>query len=216
MPSKVPIAAAIVGSIVVIGALLILVFYQGTDKVVLVGLYVTVIVAVFGYLQSATNTSALAVIAPQVKQAVETVAAVDVKVDSAVEVVETTHKIVNNELTKWKQGVVDDAEKDRLLWEERSKKLIADALATGLARGRELAVQEAQDTAVAVVAAAVPAESVTEAADKVIQVAAAAADKVTATATEAAATLAASTTAPAPHDVEPGADGVLSATAPVP
>jgi hypothetical protein len=198
MPSKIPIAAAIVGSIVVIGALLILVFYQGQDKVVLIGLYVTVIVAVFSYLQSATNTSKIA----------------EVKETSDI-----THKIVNNELTEWKTSLKRQTAADVALVMEQMKVAVAEASAAGLAQGRALAVQEAKDTATttatAIVSAAAPAESVTEAADKVIQVAAAAADKVAATATEAAAALAASGTPAAPAiDVEPGVDGVVRLKAP--
>jgi uncharacterized membrane protein YkvI len=139
MPSKTPIAAIIVGSIALIGAVLILILYQGTDKVVVAGLYVTVIVAVFGYMQSATNTS---------------------KIEEVKETSDITHKIVNNELSEWKASLRKQTAADVALVMEQMKVAVAEATATGLAQGRALAVQEAKDTATttatAIVAAAAP------------------------------------------------------------
>lgn len=110
MPSRFPIAAAIVGSIVVIGAILILLLYQGTDKVVVAGLYVTIIGVVFGYLQSVTNTAKIAAIEPKVDQAVvQSSAAVVAVADNteltqkAVDTGEQTYVKVDGQMTEFRK-----------------------------------------------------------------------------------------------------------------
>lgn len=152
MPSASLLIAGIVAAIALLVVGLVVIFRPG-DNTLIVG-------AIFGF-ALAIGTAALGV-----KQSVDngaariedrkTIKAIDTKVDAAVVSVDTTRDHWNHELGEWKKAIEANAAKDRDLLLAQTKQLIAEALATGLARGRELAVQEAQDTAVAVVAASGP------------------------------------------------------------
>lgn len=96
--------------------------------------------------------------------------------EQAVENVDIIHKSVNSELAKWKQSVIDQAKQDQALWEERSKSLIAAALAEGLRLGRlEMETSHRGTVTEAARVASVAAETATEAARVVVDAAAAAA-----------------------------------------
>lgn len=162
----------IVGIVCVFAITAILIWYPGTpsEKLLAAGVIGGLITVIGGQLlnlkQSSENATAIA-------KTDKKVDANTTLTEQAVETVETTHKIVNNELSKWKQSVIDQSEKDRLLWEERSKSLIADALAEGQRRGRaEMETSHQGTVTEAARVASVAAETATEAARVVVDAAA--------------------------------------------
>lgn len=198
MPNRaLVIVLGALGIVYIVALVSMLIWYDG-DKLVagtlLSGAVGVLVPSLLSLKQSADNAAAIE----------KTIKKVDANTDltvQAVETVETTHKIVNNELSKWKQSVIDQSQKDRLLWEERSKSLIAEALAEGLARGRQEMETSHQD-------------AVTEAA-RVAQVAAETATEAARVVVDAAATAAAVLVAAAPaQTAETQADGTVVVTAP--
>lgn len=142
MPRNIPVAAALVAGLVVIGAVLILTLYKGDDKVVIAGLYSTVVIAVFGYLQSATNTGMQVATNKEVKVITEKVEDNTALTLETQQTGEKTHLAVNSRMDELIERV---AEQGRTLAELAAVRGRAEGIKEGLQQAADAAAPAEQE-----------------------------------------------------------------------
>ena len=161
MPNKTSIAPMIVGALAIIGAVLILLLYDGTDKIVVAGLYVTIVGGVFGYLQSTMNSAKITAIAPAVQDATKALAQIAPAVAQIAPLVDQvtvldgkadeTSGAVNGAVTKWMTAVAQIAAMQATIAAQEKRIAVTEALQRGAEQGKR---QLLDDTAAMAVATA--------------------------------------------------------------